>query len=234
MRLRPLARSVCWPFPGGAGWAALPSRPAAASRTTRCFRFGSSSSLRSFMRSAFYGGPFPSRPAAHPDGKGAGLKGGGRNDTCNRKAFCPLAGRRKEGGRPGASLLRRSPTAALPHGGCLVPDVACQCRSSGSFPLDRSCCGLDDALDYAVNAALVAAVQGCGCLSQRPPQACIPDPSSSTEGLCPEIWQVLSSISDPRLAWLWLISPSPQCSGFCSVPAHILRTKRLPSQIQSG
>ncbi|TIT03445.1 MAG: hypothetical protein E5W98_20165 [Mesorhizobium sp.] len=37
----------------------------------------------------------------------------------------------------------------------------------------------------------------------------------------PGIRQVLSSISDPRLAWLWLISPSPLLNG--RVPIELLR-----------
>ncbi|MER8524516.1 hypothetical protein NKH56_35600 [Mesorhizobium sp. M1076] len=37
----------------------------------------------------------------------------------------------------------------------------------------------------------------------------------------PGIRQVLSSISDPRLAWLWLISPSPLLKG--RVPIELLR-----------
>lgn len=37
----------------------------------------------------------------------------------------------------------------------------------------------------------------------------------------PGIRQVLSSISDPRVAWLWLISPSPLLKG--RVPIELLR-----------
>ncbi|MGX5805861.1 antitoxin Xre/MbcA/ParS-like domain-containing protein, partial [Bradyrhizobium sp. Arg314] len=40
----------------------------------------------------------------------------------------------------------------------------------------------------------------------------------------PGIRLVLSSISDPRIAWLWLISPSPLLKG--RVPIELLREGR--------
>ncbi|ESX08359.1 hypothetical protein X768_23110 [Mesorhizobium sp. LSJC265A00] len=48
----------------------------------------------------------------------------------------------------------------------------------------------------------------------------------------PGIRQVLSAISDPRLAWLWLISPSPLLKG--RVPIELLREGMNPEVVASA